>query len=225
MPPPRGGPNVSAPALLRPLPPMPLLPLLLAVAAAAGPVAPAPDAPPENLLRGPARCVLRYLDAVRLAGPRAPAVRGRAGAPAPGSYGGARALTAPRALDDADRATAAGGSHPLAPWADAARGTVLESFQLLAVRRAPRGTAVVTVRERWWRGAGARSLASSVSEYLVARVAGEWRIAARSAGGTLDDEVIDVRYGGWFDPPPSPGSLDPRPARTTSVQGRAGPQR
>ncbi|GAO03484.1 hypothetical protein PSR1_02368 [Anaeromyxobacter sp. PSR-1] len=58
----------------------------------------------------------------------------------------------------------------------------------------------------------------------MARVAGEWRVAARSAGGTLDDEVIDAGYGGWFDPPPSPGDLAPRPARATSVQGRTGPQ-
>lgn len=102
---------------------------------------------------------------------------------------------------------------------------VLESFQLLAVRRAPRGTAVVTVRESWWRASGAPSLESSVSEYLVARVAGAWRIADRRASGTLDDERIDAGYAGWFDPPPSAATLAPRPARAASAQGRAAPQR
>lgn len=204
---------------------MPLLPLLLAAVAAAGPAPSRPSPPPENLLRGPARCVLRYLDAVRLAGPRAPAARPRGAALAERDYARARALTAPRALDRAERAVAAGRSHPLAPWADAARGRVLESFQLLAVRRAPRGTAVVTVRESWWRaGDRSPSLGSSVSEYLVARVSGEWRIADRSAGGVLADAAIDAGYPGWFDPPPGTDAAAPRPARA-AVQGRAAPGR
>ena len=45
--------------------------LLVAATLATAPAGPerAPPAP-ENLLAGPARCVLRYLEAVRLAGPR-----------------------------------------------------------------------------------------------------------------------------------------------------------
>lgn len=179
---------------------MPILALLLASAAAQL----APSAvPPESLLRGPARCVLRYLDAVRRSGPLMPTARSSRPLPARAQdYERARLLTAPRALEAAERSVANGADHPLAPWRDAARGTVLESFQLLAVRRAPRGAAVVTVRERWWQArAAAAPLEQSVSEYLVARVDGEWRVVDRRPGGTFEDSAVEAGYAGWFDGP------------------------
>lgn len=188
---------------------MPILALLIA-AAAAQPVP--PPAPPENLLRGPARCVLRYLDAVRRSGPPAPTARSRGAlAVRERDYERARLLTAPRARAAADRAAASGADHPLAPWRDAARGQVLESFQLLAVRRAPRGAAVVTVRERFWQASDlAAPLARSVSEYLVARVDGEWRVVDRRPGAAFDDAAVTADYQGWFDDPAS-AAVDPPP--------------
>ncbi len=161
----------------------------------------------ENLYSGPARCVLGYLDAVRLAGPTGPHI-GTAH-PGPRDYRAARALTAPRALAEADRSATRGLEHPLAPWVAAGRGEVLESFSLLEVRRAPRGAAVVTVRERWRRAGPGRSLGLSASEYLVARVGGEWRVIDRREGGHfLDDDVLKG-YRGWFDEPGSAASEVP----------------
>src|SRR5512145_2716547 len=80
--------------------------------------------PPENLLAGPARCVLRYLDAVRLAGPRAPDARGGRLHANEREYAGAKRLTAPRALEEIERRAARGEDHPLAPWREAARARV-----------------------------------------------------------------------------------------------------
>jgi hypothetical protein len=177
--------------------PLLLLWSLLATAPPKG--APAPRGP-ENLLAGPARCVLHYLDAVRLAGPRATEVRaGRAPAPNDRAYAGARRLTAPRTLEEIDRRSARGEDHPLAPWREAAKSRVLESFQLVAARRAPRGAAVVTVRERYWLGDRDAALDRSVSEYLVARVNGEWRVIDRRPGGTFEDAAVARGYVGFFD--------------------------
>jgi hypothetical protein len=169
-------------------------PLLLLLAL----VAAGPPPPPENLLAGPARCVLRYLDAVRIAGPRVAGFR-RGSAPDLRPYAEARRLTAPRTLEEIEHRTAKGEDHPLAPWRDAARSMVLESFQLLAARRAPLGAAVVTVRERFWRGDPDAPLARIVSEYLVARVGGEWRVIDRRPGTTFDDASIAEGYAGFFD--------------------------
>jgi hypothetical protein len=176
------------------------LPLLVAASVAAASLAPAKAArAPENLLVGPARCVLRYLDAVRLAGPR-PLVAGARPAARERDYARAKALVAPRTIEEIARRAALGEDHPLAPWRDAARARVLESFQLVAVRRAPRGAAVVTVKERFWRASAA--LERVVSEYLVARVDGEWKIVDRSPGAPFDDGAVDERYAGFFDDPP-----------------------
>ncbi|HEX9308817.1 MAG TPA: hypothetical protein VF894_15090 [Anaeromyxobacter sp.] len=160
---------------------------------------------PENLLAGPARCVLRYLDAVRLAGPHAVAVRhGRSPAPDERAYGAAKQLTAPRTLEEIDRWAARGADHPLAPWREAARSRVLESFQLLAARRAPRGAAVVTVRERFWLAdLDDGALDRTVSEYLVARVGGEWRVVDRRPGAAFDDLALAEGYAGFFDAAPA----------------------
>ncbi len=156
--------------------------------------------PPENLLAGPARCVLRYLDAVRLAGPRAVDVRhGRLPAADEREYATAKKLTAPRTLEEIERWAARGDDHSLAPWREAARARVLESFQLLAARRAPRGTAVVTVKERYWLVDPDAALERTVSEYLVGRVNGEWKVVDRREGGAFEDAAIAEGYPGYFD--------------------------
>jgi hypothetical protein len=176
--------------------------LLVAVFTTAAPSHEAnPLRPPENLLAGPARCVLRYLDAVRLAGPRVPNVRAGRSAANEREYALAKRLTAPRTLEEIARWAAKGEDHPLAPWREAARARILDSFQLLAARRAPRGAAIVTVKERYWLGHPDRALSRSVSEYLVARVHGEWRVVDRRPGGAFDDAALVDGYAGWFDDP------------------------
>jgi len=186
---------------------MHLLALLLLTAVTGATPAPKEGAtrPPENLLAGPARCVLRYLDAVRLAGPRTGGVRpGRPPTPNEREYALAKQLTAPRTLEEIGRWAARGADHPLAPWRDAARARVLDSFQLLAARRAPRGAAIVTVKERYWLADPDAALERAVSEYLVARVNGEWKVIDRRPGGAFEDDVVAEAYEGFFDvPPPS----------------------
>ncbi len=180
------------------------LALLVLLAAAAGPSGPPgenPGPPVENLFRGPARCVLSYLEAVRLAGPRGP-VLARQRRPQEQDYRAARALIAPRTLAEIDRLGARGMDHPLAPWRAAAQGIVLESFSLLEVRRAPRGAAVVTARERW-RQDGSSSLGVTVSEFLVARVGGEWKVVDRRPGERFQEREIAEGYARWFDEPAS----------------------
>ncbi len=171
---------------------------VLALLCAAG-AAPSGTPERENLFRGPARCVLGYLEAVRLAGPRGPVLPTRARS-LERDYVAARALIAPRTLAEIDRSAAHGREHPLAAWRDAARGVVLESFSLLEVRRAPRGTAVVTVRERWRRD-GEPGLGLTMSEYLVARVGGEWRVVDRRTGEHFREGEIADGYERWFDEP------------------------
>jgi hypothetical protein len=179
------------------------LPILLVAAfttATPTPAEPPPRAP-ENLLAGPARCVLRYLDAVRIAGPHVDAARGRAPPADERAYAAAKRLIAPRSLDELERRIARGEDHPLAPWRAAARARVLESFQLLAARRAPLGAAVVTVNERFWVGADDAPSDRAISEYLVARVNGEWRVIDRRPGGAIDDAAVAETYAGFFDAP------------------------
>jgi hypothetical protein len=157
--------------------------------------------------------VIRYLDAVRLAGPRAPeAHAARRVQPREAPYEAARRLTAPRALDAVARSAARGETHPLAPWRAASGGAVLESFQLLAIRRAPRDAVVVTVRERWWRPGDEEALGRSVSEYLVGRVNMEWKVVDRRPGGAFDDRDIAAGYDGWFDDPGGAGPTAAGPA-------------
>lgn len=175
--------------------------LLAAVALAAAPVpADTGRPPPEDLLRGPARAALRFLDAVRVAGPRVDA-RGRAARPSEAAYARAKALLAARTLEAIAARATAGEDHPLAFWREAAAGRVLESFQLLGVRRGPRGTALVLVEERSWRAeAPAAPPIRSVSEYLVAREGPAWRVADRKTGGTFEEEDARAVAAG-FDAP------------------------
>ncbi len=177
--------------------------LLLATVAGSGPRTERGGAQ-ANLLTGPSRCVLRYLEAVRTAGPHVSAAfAGRLPSAREQDYAGAKGLTAPRTLADVERCSARGEDHPLAPWRAVARSRILEAFQLLAVRRAPRGAAVVTVAEHWWRASGA-PLEEIVSEYLVARVGGEWKVVDRRPGTAFDDDAIAAGYAGYFDEPVRP---------------------
>lgn len=169
--------------------------MILSLAVAAG----QPGAGDENLLHGPARCALSYLEALRRAGPYGPVLAARK-RELDQQYRPVRALIAPRALDEIDHEESSGREHPLASWLAAARGVVLESFSLLEIRRAPRGAAVVTVRERWRRDAEA-ALRVTVSEYLVARVAGEWKVLDRRTGERFPERDVTERYASWFDPP------------------------
>ncbi len=174
---------------------------LLVASIVAAPAGAGERSAPENLLGGPTRCVLRYLEAVRRAGPRVPSVpKGRAPDARERDYAGANAFVAPRALEEIARRAAAGEDHPLAAWREAAHARVLESFRLVSVRRAPRGAAIVTVVERLWEPPAAE-LGREISEYLVGRVDGRWRIVDRREGGAFDDAAIDDAYAGFFDAP------------------------
>ncbi len=176
--------------------------LSLTLLAASGPA----GAQPENPLEPPARCVDVYLDAVRAAvsPPRAGA-RARLPRPDDRAYERARRLTAPRALAEAERATASGAArHPMAPWLEARGGRLLVDFQLLGVRRAPRGAAVVAVEERYVEADGKRGLEPVRATYLVAPVAGDWRVVDRRAGADFDDAAVRAGYPGYWDEPAPP---------------------
>jgi hypothetical protein len=69
----------------------------------------------------------------------------------------------------------------------------------MAARRAPLGAAVVTVRERYWLGGPDGAVEQAASEYLVARVDGEWKVVDRRPGGTFDDAAVADQYAGFFD--------------------------
>ncbi|MFL5262596.1 MAG: hypothetical protein ACJ79L_09400 [Anaeromyxobacteraceae bacterium] len=130
-------------------------------------------------LAAAARCVSEYLEAISAAAPPRARPRARAAAAEEaGRWDRARARLAPAALAAPDPAA------PLAPWKAFARGGAFLGYELLAVRRAPRGAAVIVARERL-----AASPADDATErrcaYLVAPVAGVWRIADARCGPLL----------------------------------------
>jgi len=125
---------------------------------------------------------------------------GRLRAPAERDYAHAKAFVAPATLEAMADHRARGDEHPLAFWREAAHGRVLESFQLLGVRRGPEGSVLVTVEERSWVAGSPGSLARTASEYLVARVGSAWRVVDRRAGGTFDEAAVRSRAAA-FDAP------------------------
>jgi hypothetical protein len=148
----------------------------IAIVALGAPAARADGVRRRGDLAAAARCVSEYLEAVSAAAPPRARPTGRAAAAEePGRWERARARLAPAALAAPDPAA------PLAPWKAFARGGTFLGYELLAVRRAPRGAAVVVARERL-----AASPADDATErrcaYLVAPVAGAWRIADARCG-------------------------------------------
>jgi hypothetical protein len=81
---------------------------------------------------------------------------------------------------------------------------VLHSFQLLAARRAPLGAVIVTVTERFARPGEDEPLARAVSEYLVVRIRGDWRLADRRPGGAFDPEALADALAELGEDPDSP---------------------
>ncbi len=152
-------------------------------------------------LAAPVRCVGDYLEAIAAAAPPRPR---RAPPPATSHgtelrWGRARAYLAPRAaakLDVADR------PQPLAPWSTLGRDGAFLGYELLAVRRAPRGAVVVVSRERTEHTLGAAPSLATCG-YLVAKVGGVWRIADKRCGEDFsDDEVVSNYQGYWDEPAP-----------------------
>lgn len=143
------------------------------------------------------RCVARYLDAVRHAAPSPPAVRPpRELAVTEDDYAEVKRLTAPSTL----AAVARGARPEMAPWRDAGRERFLESFELLGARHAPRAAVVVSVREQLYLvRAGGERLEPRVSEYLVARVDGAWRVVDRRPGGRFSDDEVAAGFAGEWD--------------------------
>jgi hypothetical protein len=155
-------------------------------------------AEPHELL-DPARCVRRYLAAVRRAAPYPEQGRARGRPARESAYEAAKRLTAPRTLEEIDARRARGERHhPMAPWEAAGTDAFVQSFELLAVRRAPAGAAVVTVKERLYRLGRGDRLDRVVTEYLVAQVGGAWRVVDRRPRGTFTDGDVE-RYVGWWD--------------------------
>jgi hypothetical protein len=164
---------------------------------------------PANPLLAPALCVRRYLEAVRRGTPYPPAGRATPPQPREASYDAAKRLTAPRALEEIAARAARGAPHPLAPWGAGGRDGFVQAFELVGVRRAPRGAAVVSVREHLYRfAAGGAALAPVLTEYLVAPVDGAWRVVDRRPGGRFTDGEIAEGYERWWDAPPAAGARD-----------------
>lgn len=184
----------------------PLVALALALPAEAAPPSPGAPAvrgsPSASALVAGTRAVGRYLDAVRLSGPSPLASSPARVLPvSEEDYAPAKALTAPRTLEEIEARRARGEHHEMAPWLRADRDRLLESFDLLGARRAPRGAVVVTVRERYYVvGEGGTRLHAVVSEYLAARVGGAWRVVDRRADRRFSDDEIADRYPGYWDP-------------------------
>lgn len=184
---------------------MTTLPLLAAALIVTSPGSPEPAATspgdaPADLLRGPARALIRFLDAVRVAGPRV-TPGGRARAPAEGDYARAEALVAPSTREVIAASGTRGEAHPLAFWREAARGRVLESFQLVRVRRGPRGSALVAVEERTWRASAPSAPPErTTSEYLVGRIGAAWLVVDRRPGGTFEEDAV-LSLAAAFDAP------------------------
>ena len=153
----------------------------------------------QDSLLAPVRCVGDYLEAVAAAAPPRP----RNAPSRPPSQASeprwvrVRSYLAPRALAALD---AADPSQPLAPWSALGREGAFVGYELLAVRRAPRGAVVVASRERIERVPGAVPV-STACTYLVAKVSGDWRIADKRCGRDFSNGEVAANYPGYWDEP------------------------
>jgi hypothetical protein len=165
--------------------------LLVALAPAAA------RAAPEGGLLGPARCVSDWLEELAAAArPRPPAGRARPDADE-ARFARVRALLAPAAQAKLDRDP----RHPLAAWRALGAGGAFLGYELVRVRRAPAGAAVVVARERTARAPDASPTVSTCT-YLAAPVGDAWRVVDRRCGRDFGDAEVVAQAGGW-DPPPS----------------------
>ncbi len=179
--------------------------LLAVIAVVAGPGA-AP-ARASNGLVAPARCVSDYLEAVAAAAPPRP----RGVPPPPTSTGAgprwtrARSYLAPRAAASLETAHA---PRPLAPWSTLGRDGAFLGYELLAVRRAPLGAAVVVARVRTARSPDAAPTVT-VCAYLVGPVGRLWRIADERCDRDFADAEVASNYDGLWDEPDRRGGGAP----------------
>jgi len=171
----------------------------LALAAAGSLGAPIPARASYDLVP-PVRCVGDYLEAVASAAPQRP----RHARPSPAPTGAeprwahTREFLVPRAAAALD--VQGDGRHPLAAWSALGGDGALLGYELLAARRAPRGTVVVIARERTVRAPDAAPV-SAACAYLVAQVRGTWRIADKRCGRDFDDREVLSGYAGFWDEP------------------------
>jgi len=168
--------------------------------AAAGSLGAAIPARASYDLAAPVRCVGDYLDAVASAAPQRP----RRARPSPAPTGAeprwahTREFLVPRAA----AAVAAQGDkqHPLAAWSALGGDGALLGYELVAARRAPRGTVVVIARERTVRAPDAAPVTAACA-YLVAQVHRTWRIADKRCGRDFADREVLSGYAGFWDEP------------------------
>lgn len=169
-----------------------LLLLLWVDAAAAGPAPSVTTGAPSS----PIRCVQEYLDAIVAAAPaRAASARAPDPAGADPRWAVARAHLAPRALELTSHRPG-----PLTPWVSLGRGGALVGYELMAVRRAPRGAMVVVARELTQPDRRAEP-STAACAYLVAPVNGSWRIADKRCGRDFANGEVASGYPGFWDDP------------------------
>jgi hypothetical protein len=162
---------------------------------AAPALAAAQGAPAANPLVSPARAVSAYLEAVAAAAPPRP--RGMRPPPAPTGgeprWARARDFLAPGPAPKL--AGSAGAGRALAPWEELGRDGAFLGYELTGVRRAARGMAVVSARERTT-AAPDGPVVSRRCAYLVVPVGARWLIADRRCGG----DFPEAEPGAWADP-------------------------
>jgi hypothetical protein len=121
----------------------------------------------------------------------------------------ARAHLAPRSAEAL--AAAEGRASAWAPWRAVAPGGAFLGYELLSVRRAPRGGAVVVARERTLPPTGS-SAQEATCAYVVAPVGAAWKLVDRRGGRDFSDRELATRYASaWDDPGPSLAAGDGRP--------------
>jgi hypothetical protein len=92
-------------------------------------------------------------------------------------------------------------------WPELGRDVALVGFELLAVRRAPLGGAVVVARERTAERASALAV-SAACVYLLGPLEGIWRIVDKRCGRDFGNGEILSSYAGAWDAP-GPGAPAP----------------